>query len=116
MSQLERRQAEIAIAAVVWHELWFGCLRLPRSAKRTAIESYLNDVVAATMSVLLYDERAAEWHAAKRARLAAIGKLPAFVNGQIAATAYTNELTLVTLNTVDYRDFAGLSVENWSNR
>jgi predicted nucleic acid-binding protein len=41
---------------------------------------------------------AAEWHAAERARLAALGKTPPFVDGQITAIAYANSLTLVTLN------------------
>jgi len=115
MEQLRLHQAEIAIAAVTWHELWFGCLRLSPSAKRTAIEAYLNEVVAATMPALPYDENAAEWHAAERARLIAAGKTPAFVDGQIAAIAYTNELTLVTLNTSDYREYAELSVTNWGS-
>ena len=113
LARLQQHPAEIAIAAPVWHELWFGCHRLPVSAKRTAIEAYLNDVVAVTMPVLSYDERAAEWHAAERARLAAAGKTPAFVDGQIAAVAVTNDLALVTLNPTDYLEFAQLSLTDW---
>ena len=115
LERLRVHQSEIAIASVTWHELWFGCLRLSPSAKRTAIEAYLNEVVAAAMPVLPYDESAAEWHAAERARLIALGKTPTFVDGQIAAIAYTNELTLVTLNVSDYRDYAELSVTNWAS-
>lgn len=114
LSQLRLHQTEIAIAAVTWHELWFGCRRLPASAKRMAIEDYLNEIVAATMPVLAYDERAAEWHAAERARLVAAGKTPGFVDGQIAAVAVTNELTLVTLNSSDYGGFADLSLIDWA--
>jgi tRNA(fMet)-specific endonuclease VapC len=44
--RLKRHQDELAIASVVWHVLWFGCQRLSISAKRTAIERYLNEVVA----------------------------------------------------------------------
>ena len=113
LQRLHLHQAEVAVAAVVWHELWFGCQRLPPSAKRTAIEAYLNEVVAVTMPVLPYDERAAEWHAAERARLTAAGKAPAFVDGQIAAIAAINALTLVTLNMPDYREFSELSVTDW---
>jgi tRNA(fMet)-specific endonuclease VapC len=57
------------------------CDRLPVSAKRNAIKAYLNEVVAVTMPVLAYDERAAEWHARERARLVSAGKTPAFVDG-----------------------------------
>lgn len=113
VTRLQQHQAELAIAAPVWHELWFGLHRLPVSAKRSAIETYLNEVVAVTMPVLAYDERAAEWHARERARLASAGKTPAFVDGQIAAIAVTHGLALVTLNKVDYQDFDDLAIENW---
>jgi tRNA(fMet)-specific endonuclease VapC len=114
LRHLQSHQNEIAIAALTWHELWFGCQRLPASAKRTAIEDYLNEIVAVTMPVLPYDDRAAEWHAAERARLVAAGKTPGFVDGQIAAVAMTNDLALVTLNLSDYGDFAALSLADWS--
>jgi tRNA(fMet)-specific endonuclease VapC len=111
---LERHQAEIAIAAVVWHELWFGCYRLPLSAKRTAITTYLTDVIARSVPILSYDQRAAEWHALERMRLAGIGKTPSFADGQIAATAIANDLVLVTLNHGDFTAFQGLQLEDWS--
>lgn len=114
LKQLELNRAEIAIAALTWHALWFGCQRLPPSAKRSAIETYLNEVVAVTMPVLPYDQRAAEWHAAERARLVGSGKTPRFVDGQIAAVAVTQALVLVTRNVVDYRDFTDLTVTDWT--
>jgi tRNA(fMet)-specific endonuclease VapC len=111
---LERHQAEIAIAAVVWHELWFGCSRLPISAKRTAIRTYLTDVIAPAVPILAYERRAAEWQAVERARLASIGKTPPFSDGQIAAIAVANDLILVTLNQGDFAAFQGLQLEDWS--
>ena len=42
MKMLESRQHEIVTAAPVWHELQFGCQRLPRSRKREIIASFLN--------------------------------------------------------------------------
>ncbi len=114
LARLRRHQDELAIASVVWHELWFGCQRLPASAKRAAIERYLNDVVAVSMSIFPYDQAAAEWHASERARLAALGKTPPFADGQIMAIAQTNGLILVTLNPSDYGAFTEVKVENWS--
>jgi tRNA(fMet)-specific endonuclease VapC len=111
---LQRHEAEIAIAAVVWHELWFGCYRLSPSAKRTAITAYLTDVIAASVPILPYDQRAAEWHAQERTRLTSIGKTPPFSDGQIAATAVTNDLMLVTLNQGDFVAFQGLRLDDWS--
>jgi tRNA(fMet)-specific endonuclease VapC len=104
---------EIAIPAIVWHELRYGAARLPESRRRTAISRYLNDVVRATMPILDYDEIAAEWHAAERARLAARGETPPFADGQIAAIAQVHDLTLVTFNDADFKRFDGLRIEVW---
>jgi tRNA(fMet)-specific endonuclease VapC len=110
---LQRYREEIATATLVWHELLFGCYRLPISVKRAAIERYLRDVVT-LLPMLSYDEAAAEWHAAERARLAGIGKPPAFADGQIAAIAQVNGLTVVTANVADYAPFSGVAVVNWT--
>ncbi len=113
IERLRRRQDELATASIVWHELWFGCQRLPDSAKRQAIEDYLTHVIAPSLPILPYDERAAEWHAAERARLTRAGKTPAFADGQIAAIARTNDLILVTFNRADYAGFQDLTLEDW---
>ena len=114
LARLKRHQAELAIASVVWHELWFGCRRLPASAKRIAIERYLNQVVNVSMPILPYDQTAAEWHAAERARLTALGQIPPFVHGQIMAIAHANGLILVTLNPSDYAAFGEVKVADRS--
>ena len=116
LAHLREHQTEIAIASVVWHELWYGCYRLPPSTKRTAIEAYLKDVVARTIPILPYDQRAALWHAVERARLAQIGRPPPFADGQIAAVAITNGLSLVTFNRDDYAAFQDLWLEDWRHR
>jgi tRNA(fMet)-specific endonuclease VapC len=103
----------VVTAAPVWHELRFGCARLPQSRKRREIERYLREHVAANLLILPYDAAAAEWHAAERARLANIGKTPPYVDGQIAAIATMNDLTLVTANVGDFVNFADLRVEDW---
>lgn len=113
LARLKQHAEELAIASLVWHELWFGCERLPASGKRSAIEEYLSKVIESSMPILPYENRAAQWHAKERARLAAQGKTPPFVDGQIAAIACVNDLTLVTLNDSDYSLFQKLKVENW---
>ena len=113
LNRLQRHQTELAIASLVWHELWFGCHRLPPSARRTAIETYLNEVAAPSLVILPYDQDAAEWHAAERTRLTKAGKTPSFVDGQIAAIAQTNDLILVTLNLADFAVFEGIRLEDW---
>jgi tRNA(fMet)-specific endonuclease VapC len=106
-------EGRVATASLVWHELWFGCYRLPASQRRTTLEKYLQDVIAPHVPVLGYEEAAAAWHASERARLTRAGKTPSFVDGQIAAIARVNRLVLVTANVKHYEEFDGLSIENW---
>ncbi|MEQ8486055.1 MAG: type II toxin-antitoxin system VapC family toxin [Pseudomonadales bacterium] len=114
LRRLREHEGEMAIPALVWHELRFGCARLTRSRRREAIERYLDEVVGVSLPVLDYDRRAADWHALERARLVAAGRTPPFVDGQIAAIAHVNELILVTMNRADFRDFRGLQVKSWA--
>ncbi len=116
MKQLQKQQDEIATAALVWHELQYGCRRLPISRKRSLIESYLTEVVWTGLEILPYDKEAADWHAEQRARLMAKGQSPPFVDGQIAAIAIVNHLILVTRNTSDFECFSELVVQNWHEK
>ena len=114
LRRLRRHEGETAIASIVWHELQFGCARLPKSRRRAAIERYLEEVVLASFPILDYDRTVAEWHAGERARLEAAGKTPPFIDGQIAAIASVNDLVLITANKADFRGFKGLRVQSWA--
>ena len=113
MNRLAREQALVVTAAPVWNELLSGCYRLPPSKKRQIVEGYLHQTLASTLPILPYDSGAAEWHASERARLTKAGLTPPFVDGQIAAVAVTNQLTLVTKNLSDFVNFQGLVAESW---
>ena len=113
INRFREHQGEVGIASVVWHELRYGCYRLPKSVRRTAIETYLFEVVAPSIDILPYDEQAANWHAAERARLTKLERTPPFADGQIAAIAAVNNLILVTFNTSDYQGFQGVTIEDW---
>jgi tRNA(fMet)-specific endonuclease VapC len=113
MKKLEVHQDKLFTAAPVWHELNFGCQRLPASNRKKQLEFFLETVIRQTMLILPYDETAAALHAAERARLSAIGEPPSFVDGQIAAIAMANSLTLVTRNITDFKPFKKLALENW---
>ena len=116
VKRLDEHGHECAIAAPVWHELTYGCRRLPRGRRRTALESYLNDVVRASFPILAYDDAAATWHGHERARLEGLGRMAPYVDGQIAAIAHTGTLVVVTVNAKDFSHFSDLKVENWSSR
>ncbi|WP_434043035.1 MULTISPECIES: type II toxin-antitoxin system VapC family toxin [Sorangium] len=114
--RLEQHAQECAIGAPVWHELVYGCRRLPRGRRRTALEAYIEGVVRASFPILPYDDAAAAWHGAERARLEELGSAAPYVDGQIAAIAHANELVLVTANTKDFVRFKDLESEDWSRR
>jgi len=113
LGKLRRHQNEMGIASIVWHELLYGCYRLPESKRRSAIETYLFEIVGPSIPILPYDERAAHWHALQRARLSSNGKTPPFADGQIAAIAAVDDMILITFNTPDYEHFQGIQVKDW---
>ena len=111
-SRLQAYRHEICTAAPILHELRYGVARMSDGARKRQLLRYLGRVLLPLM-VLPYDGKAALWHAEERARLTAQGRMPSYVDGQIAAIAKINDLTLVTRNTSDFVHFADLRVENW---
>jgi tRNA(fMet)-specific endonuclease VapC len=110
-SRLHAHTHEVCTAAPILHELQYGLARMPDGARKQQLARYLKQILR--LEILPYDRDAARWHAEERARLTGRGRTPLFVDGQIAAIAATNDLTLVTRNTGDFDDFTNLSVENW---
>ena len=114
LRKLRALAEQCAIAAPVWHELQYGCRRMPAGKRREALEDYLADVVLHSFEILPYDDAAAKRHAIERTKLEQGGTTVPFVDGQIAAIALVNELVLVTGNVRDFAPFAELTVENWA--
>lgn len=112
MAYLAEHKDHVATAALVWHELWYGCHRLPASHKRQRIESYLLDLAETNLPILPYTQQAADWHAQQRAHLELQGKTPSFADSQIAAIAKVHDLILVTRNIEDFKAF-DLCIESW---
>jgi tRNA(fMet)-specific endonuclease VapC len=52
-------------------------------------------------------------YAKELARLQRQGLTCAYANGEIAAIAVTQKLTLVTRNTQDFQNFQNLALQNW---
>ena len=113
MERLQQYQNHIVTATIVLHELYFGWYQLAPSPKEKTIKKYIDEVVIANIPMYAYNEDAAKWHACERARLQSIGKTPPFVDGQIAAIAYVNNLILVTRNITDFDSFSDLQIQNW---
>ena len=113
LSRLRVHRHEVCTAAPILHELHYGLARMPEGGRKRELARYLGGILREPLAILPYDRDAAVWHAGERARLTAKGRTPPFADGQIAAIARVNELTLVTRNTGDFNKFADLGVENW---
>ncbi|KAB8333412.1 type II toxin-antitoxin system VapC family toxin [Scytonema tolypothrichoides VB-61278] len=113
MELLAKYTGLITTATVVFHEMLYGCYRLPNSRKRQAIEAYLREEVEGKLQLLPYSIEAAKWHAFERSKLVGLGKTTSYVDGQIAAISVVNNLVLVTNNQADYVDFQGIEMVNW---
>lgn len=113
LRKLRANKDRLAIAATTWHEALFGLHRMPQGKRRQQVHEYLFEVVAPALPILPYTDAAAEWHAMERARLGARGRAAPFADGQIAAIAKINGLTIVTANVEDFVHFEGVAIENW---
>ena len=100
-------------ASLVMHELNYGVLRLSEGKLKTNLLLFLKQLENYKFPVLPYDGISAQNHAIQRAQLTAKGLTPAFVDGQIAAIAQSNDLILVTRNTKDFENYSGIVIENW---
>lgn len=114
LDHLRAHETEIATAAVVWQELCLAAARLPISAQRSTVERYLDEVIAATIPMLDYTARAAEWHASEGARILAAGRAIDGSAAQFAAIAAVHGLTIATLHRSRYALFHGLTLADWS--
>lgn len=114
LTRLREEHRDCAVPSPVVHELTYGYERLEPGAKRTRLEQFVREAVCRRFPMLPYDESAAVWHAAERARLERRGRTPSAADGQIAAIAAVHGLTVVTGNVRHFADFEGLTVEDWS--
>jgi len=115
LQRFATHDGDYATAAIVWHELVYGCELLPASKRKRQLQSYLVMLLANGLIILPFDQAAAEWYAKERARCQRQGKTCAYADGEIAAIAVTQKLTLVTRNTQDFENFQSLVLENWFN-
>jgi len=113
MEKLVGLAGQIGIATVVWHELTYGVSKMEAGRRKSALSRYLNEVVLPGYPQVPYDQAAAHWHGVERARLRRAGRPVPLLDGQVAAIAVANSLTLVTNNTRDFESFKGLELEDW---
>jgi tRNA(fMet)-specific endonuclease VapC len=98
---------EMAISAVVAHELFFGAFRSSRAAQNILL------VDALQFAVLEFDKEDARQAGAIRALLAQNGTPIGPHDVLIAGQAVARNLILVTRNTGEFERVPGLRIEDW---
>ena len=104
-----------AISSVTWQELTRGVSRMPESKRKNTLESFINDLDL-NMEVISFDKFSAQICGEIQAAAEKDGKTVPYYDSQIAATAVSNGMVLVTHNVSDFEQFkesAFLHVEDW---
>ena len=102
-----RSPQDIAISAIVAHELYYGAYKGQRVAEN------LSRVDALRFNVLEFDRDDARCAGEVRATLASAGKPIGPYDVLIAGQALSRSLILVTRNTREFSRVDGLRIEDW---
>lgn len=109
------RKDMCAISAITWQELNRGVNRLPDGKKKQYLERCLA-LYEKTLEVISYDKFASQICGEMQAAAEKEGHTLPFYDSQIAATAISNGMILVTRNTADFapiKEKSYLRVEDW---
>lgn len=104
-----------AISAITWQELIYGFNRMPEGKRKASIENFLYNLKQNTQ-IIPYDSFAAQICGELQADFGQHGITLPYHDSQIAATAISNGMILVTHNTADFQeihDRAFLHLEDW---
>ena len=113
LDKLQQYNGQYCTAVTVWHELHYGVARMADSKHKKVLLSYLESLEQGGLMILPYEKMAGQWLAQVRGRLSRQGLAIPTMDGEIAAIAHTNQLTLVTRNVNDFAHYDELVVQNW---
>jgi tRNA(fMet)-specific endonuclease VapC len=106
---LERPPSDVCISAITLAELRYGAERKKSQKLRRAIRGFVKDI-----TIVPFDEAAAERFAAVATELSAAGTPIGVVDTLVAAQALSLGLTVVTNSIKHFAHVQGLKIENWS--
>ncbi|MBP5451073.1 MAG: type II toxin-antitoxin system VapC family toxin [Treponema sp.] len=104
-----------AIASITWQELTRGVNRMPEGKRRMTIQNFMRQLED-NMDVIPYDKFSARICGEIQASTEKDGKTLSCYDSQIAATAVSNGMVLVTRNTADFepvKEKSFLRMEDW---
>lgn len=111
----EARKHLCAISSVTWQEIFYGISKMPEGRKKTYITKCLEEIKT-DFEIIPYDEFSANICGQALGAFETEGKSLPICDTQIAATAISNGMVLVTHNTKDFAPLAErcfLKVEDW---
>lgn len=103
------RLGDIGLCSVVAAELAYGVAKSGSSRNREALEMFL-----APLTILPFDEAAAWTYGNVRTELERLGTPIGSLDTLIAAHALSQQALLVTNNTREFSQVAGLQLDNWA--
>lgn len=109
------RKDYCAISSVTWQELIYGVSRMPNGKKKNTISSFIENLKK-NIEIIPYDEFAASICGEVQSNAEQAGKKLPYCDSQIAATAISNGMILVTHNTEDFsymEEKTFLRMEDW---
>jgi tRNA(fMet)-specific endonuclease VapC len=109
LDRLDAHEGEICMSTVTWHELSHGA----EKARQPARERALMERVAAGLTILDFDTRAADHSGEIHARLAKLGQIIGSYDMLIAGHARSMGLIVVTNNLREFSRVEGLRCEDW---
>ena len=103
----QEKPSDIAISAIVAHELFYGAFKSQRTAQNVAL------VDALQFEVIEFDREDARRAGEVRAYLAAKGTAIGPYDALIAGQAIARDITLITHNTNEFQRVPKLRSEDW---
>lgn len=102
-----RHRRELALSAIVAHELYFGAFNSAR------VDNNLARIAELDLPILAFDDDDARAAGQIRARLRRAGTSIGPYDVLIAGQALARGLTMVTANVGEFGRVNGLAIENW---
>lgn len=115
MNLYEIRKRVTAISAVTWQEMTYGIERMPEGRKKRTLSAFAAQLECNT-EIIPYDESAAFLCGRLQSQCEKAGKPLPYNDAQIAATAMSRGMVLVTHNTADFSELVEnffLKMEDW---
>ena len=117
LSKVEEERQRCAISSTTWNELLYGLQTLPDGKRKDMIFSFFIDTVQAIFPIIEYDSRCAWIHSDLRSQLRKKAIQKSFQDTQVAATAISRQMVLVTRNISAFEPMQKISsaliIENW---